>query len=86
MHHVSKTTITSGFLYDRAMPMSRYDVFNNATDTSSYDFALQVYTELYQASYNPTRMSKPSLVNEIIAIQNHNNKIPINTNLLFDDS
>jgi hypothetical protein len=75
--HVDKSPITSGYLYDRSMPQSRFDAFNNATDTTDFRFANQVYMELYQAAFSPTRMTTPSLLYEMMATENHRNRIPI---------
>lgn len=75
--YVDKSPITSGYLYDRAMPYSRYNVFNNSTDTTNLQYALQTYLELFQAAYQPQRMTNPSLLNEIVAVQNYRNRIPI---------
>jgi pimeloyl-ACP methyl ester carboxylesterase len=77
LRFIDKTPVTSGYLYDRALPMSRYDVFNNDNDTSYYEYATQAYLELYQAAYKPWRMTKPEKLASMVTMQNLQNKIPI---------
>ena len=71
---------------DRIENYSAFAYFNNVNDTTDYDYAMQAYTDLFSANYRNTQMTKPIKLMHIMELQNHNNKIPMNTNLLFDDS
>lgn len=75
--YINKSPITTGILIDRSMPISNVADFSNARDTSSYAYATQVYTELYGSSYSPSRMTKPGKLFDMIAVQNIQNRIPI---------
>lgn len=77
MIYVNKTPITTGMLIDRSMPISNMADFLNARDTSSYAYAIQVYSELYGSSFTPQRMTKPELLFDMIAVQNIQNRLPI---------
>jgi pimeloyl-ACP methyl ester carboxylesterase len=75
--YVNKSPITTGVLIDRSMPVSNVADFSNARDTSSYAYATQAYTELYGSSYSPARMTKPGKLFDMIAVQNIQNRIPV---------
>ena len=86
LRFLDKTQITSNILVDRIENYSAFAYFNNANDTTDYDFAMQVYTDLFSANYRNTQMTKPIKLMDTMELQNVQNKIPMNTNLLFDDS
>lgn len=50
--NLDKSLITTGILYDRTFPLSRFDLYNPATETVDYEYISQAYYELYQAAYN----------------------------------
>jgi pimeloyl-ACP methyl ester carboxylesterase len=75
--YVNKSPVTTGLLIDRSMPISNVADFLNSRDTSSYAYATQVYTELYGSSYSPARMTKPGKLFDMIAVQNIQNRIPV---------
>jgi hypothetical protein len=77
LQYVNKAPVSSGILIDRAIPISNLVRFNNNTDTSSYEYAIQVYAELYGANYRPQRMTAPGMLYDMIAAQNIRNRIPI---------
>ncbi|MBL7728844.1 MAG: hypothetical protein JNM68_14205, partial [Dinghuibacter sp.] len=77
LQYIDKTPVTSGYLYDRAYPHSECAQFNNHTDTSTCAYSLQTYLELYQAAYQPQRMSAPEQLNRLTRYLNAQNKIPI---------
>ena len=60
--NLDKSLITTGILYDRAFPLSRFDLYNPATDTVDYEYISQAYYELYQAAYNFTVIFGAGLV------------------------
>ncbi len=74
---IDKTPVTSGYLYDRAMPISNFAGFNNAVDTTNYEYAMQVYMELKQMAYSTTRMQPYETLDKIIKLKNLQKKIPI---------
>lgn len=77
LQHIDQTQVTSGYLYDRAFPLSEFPSFNHNTDTSTAEYSLQAYLELYQAAYQPQRMTKPETLNRLTRYLNAQNIIPI---------
>jgi Secretion system C-terminal sorting domain len=77
LQYIDKTPLTSGYLYDRAYPLAEIPAFNNNADTSTSEYSMQAYLELYQATYNPQRMTKPEKLNRLTRYLNAQNKIPI---------
>lgn len=77
LQYIDKTAVTSGYLYDRAFPVSEFPSFNNTRDTSTAEYSMQAYLELYQAAYSPQRMTKPETLNRLIRYLNAQNIIPI---------
>jgi hypothetical protein len=75
--NLDKSFITTNILYDRAFPLSRFDLYNPATDTVDYEFAMQTYHELYQANYRRGRMTTPSVLNNMIEWENIRSRVPI---------
>lgn len=75
--NLDKAAITSDILFDRAFPVSRFDLFNNSMDTSNYEFALQAYSELYQAHYQRNKMTHPDVLTDMVTWENLRNRIPI---------
>lgn len=77
LQNLDKSYVTTGVLYDRAFPLSRFDVFNPATDTATYQFATQAYYELYQAHYDRSVLLDPSLLFKMIDWENIRARVPI---------
>ncbi len=75
--NLDKSLITTGILYDRAFPLSRFDLYNSATDTVDYEYISQAYYELYQAAYNRYVLLEPGMLNEMTAYENLRNRVPI---------
>jgi hypothetical protein len=74
---IDKTPVTSHILIDRVGPINQIVGFNNNTDTTNYDNALQSYMELYNSNYRKTRMTEPSKLMYNIELQNLQNRVPI---------
>jgi hypothetical protein len=64
--NLDKNFITTGILYDRAFPLSRFDFYNPSTDTATFKFASQAYYELYQAHYNRSVLLDPNLMMDMV--------------------
>jgi len=77
LQNVDKSSMTTGVLFDRAFPASRFDEFNSASDTVDYNFISQVYHELYQASYDRSRLIDPTTMNNMVEWENIRGRIPI---------
>jgi hypothetical protein len=75
--NLDKSLITTGVLYDRAFPLSRFDLYNPATDTVDYEYISQAYYELYQAAYNRNVLLEPGTLNEMTTYENLRNRVPI---------
>ncbi len=75
--HVDKSLITTNMLADRAYPLSRFDLYNPATDTVDHAFATQTYFELYQASYQRQNMLAPEILNNMVEWENLRARVPI---------
>lgn len=75
--NIDKSLITTGILYDRAPPISRFDLYNAATDTVNYALAKQTYYELYQATYQRAGFTEPSGLDKRIDLENFRGRIPI---------
>lgn len=75
--NLNKSLITTDILYDRAFPLSRFDLYNPVTDTVDYEFAMQTYHELYQANYRRGRMTTPSVLNNMVEWENLRARVPI---------
>jgi hypothetical protein len=75
--NLDKSLITTGILFDRAVPLSRFDLYNPATDIVDYQMATQTYFELYQAAYQRTNLIDPSTLGKMITYENVRNRIPI---------
>lgn len=75
--NLNKNYITTGILYDRAFPLSRFDFFNPFTDTANFEFSTQAYYELYQAHYNRSNLLDPNLLMDMVEYENMHNRIPI---------
>lgn len=74
---VSKSQITTGILYDRVMPFAGLHAFKS-TDTASYLYFFQAYSELYSAAYNNGVMMKTAQIDTLSnAIYYTNNAIPV---------
>jgi len=75
--NLDKSLITTGILYDRAFPLSRFDLYNPATDTVDYEYISQAYYELYQAAYNRTVLLEPGTFNNMVEYENLRSRVPI---------
>src|SRR5687767_1722702 len=75
--NLDKSLITTGILYDRAFPLSRFDLYNPAADTVDYEYISQAYYELYQAAYNRSPLLEPGTLNNMVEYENLRNRVPI---------
>ena len=75
--YLDKSQITSNILVDRIDNYSAFAYFNNAIDTTDYDYAMQVYTDLFSANYRNTQMTKPIKLMHTMELQNLKNIVPV---------
>lgn len=75
--NLDKTPITTGILFDRAAPLSRFDLYNPMDDTVDYEMVTQTYYELYQSAYQRTNLLDPSTLGKMVAYENARARIPI---------
>jgi len=75
--NLDKSSVSTGILYDRAFPLSRFDLYNSANDTVDYEYISQAYYELYQAAYNRSPLLDPGILNQMVEYENLRSRVPI---------
>ena len=65
-HHLDKSGVTTGILYDRVFPLANLHAFNKLQpDTASNKHFRQAYSELYSAAYNNIAWLLPAHIDAI---------------------
>ncbi|MFC6996035.1 DNRLRE domain-containing protein [Rufibacter roseus] len=78
LHHLDKSGVTTGILYDRVMPLAGLHTFNEfQPDTSARPHFLQGYREMFRAAYDTTSWLRPEEVRDAAAGVKEQNKVPI---------